>query len=128
MTLNEALSSMKAKLATVAGIKTVKIGIEANMSPADYPMIRVVPNRLLPGDPSHFRVCEVLVYFGLPILEAKDGLEAVLTQLMALEEQIVEVLLVGSGYKCQFLETQTSAGVVEHYELAVSRFKIIFPT
>ena len=128
MNLSAVLDSMKSKLAVVPGIKTIKVGIETNMAPTDYPIIRLVPSRITGGDPSHFRNCEVLVYFGINLLEAQVGLEAVLDRLMNMEQEIVDALSTGSGYKCSFIETLTSAGVVEHYELAVARFKVSFPS
>ena len=46
-----ALEAARDALALIAGVASCKIGLEANISPADYPLIRVVPSRLTPGRP-----------------------------------------------------------------------------
>jgi len=38
------LETIRNKLATVPGVKTCKIGLEANILPEDYPMVRLVPS------------------------------------------------------------------------------------
>lgn len=45
------LASLKAALATVPDVMSCKIGLEANMTAEDYPMIRIVPSRLMPPGP-----------------------------------------------------------------------------
>ena len=39
------LKQIKERLTNLDGIKTLKIGIEPNISPSDYPIIRIVANR-----------------------------------------------------------------------------------
>jgi len=39
------LQTIRDKLATVPGVKTCKIGLEANISPDDYPMVRLAACR-----------------------------------------------------------------------------------
>ena len=51
-------------MALIAGVASCKIGLESNISPADYPLIRVVPSRLTPGKPYGNRTIETLIYFG----------------------------------------------------------------
>ena len=45
-------------LADIPGVVSCKIGIEKNLSPADYPMIRLVPSRLSPGRPYSARTIQ----------------------------------------------------------------------
>ena len=40
-----ALEAVRNALAALPGVTTCKIGMEDNISPADYPLIRIVPGR-----------------------------------------------------------------------------------
>lgn len=46
---------------------TCKIGMEDNLTPLDYPMIRIVPSLSAPGATLGRRKTDLLIYFGLPI-------------------------------------------------------------
>lgn len=46
---------------------TCKIGMEDNLTPADYPMIRIVPSLSQPGATLGRRKTDAMIYFGLPI-------------------------------------------------------------
>lgn len=94
-----------------------RIGLEANISPADYPMIRLVPARLIPGRPYHARECETLIYFGTPIANS-EGLETVYEELFDLEAEILAVLKdIGARYR----ETITDEDRLDAYKLMVIR-------
>lgn len=78
MTAWEILAQIKGTLALVDGIATCAIGLEANITPSDYPLIRIVPTRLIPKDEVGNRaLIELTLYFGDALLESADGLEAV---------------------------------------------------
>jgi hypothetical protein len=53
-TVMTTLEAARDAMALIAGVASCKIGLESNISPADYPLIRVVPSRLTPG-----RVAEI---------------------------------------------------------------------
>ena len=57
-----ALEAARDALAAIAGVASCKIGLEANISPASYPLIRLVPARITPGRPYGNRTAEVLIY------------------------------------------------------------------
>jgi hypothetical protein len=57
-----ALEDLRDALALVPGIASCKIGLEANISPADYPMIRIVPSRILDAAALGRRRAEVMIY------------------------------------------------------------------
>jgi hypothetical protein len=84
------LTSLRDALATVAGVATCKIGLEANMTPADYPMVRIVPSRVANGEVIGRRSVGVLIYFGQPIHEFSSGLEAQWQSLLAMESALLD--------------------------------------
>ena len=43
------LDGLRAALAKLPGVRTCKIGLETNISPGDYPMIRIVPSEIRPN-------------------------------------------------------------------------------
>ena len=62
-----ALEAARDALALIPGITSCKIGTEDGISPADFPLIRIEPLRVTPGQPYGKRTCEVVVHFGLPV-------------------------------------------------------------
>jgi hypothetical protein len=125
---------MKTALAAIPGVASCKIGLEANITAADYPLIRIVPTRLNPPTTGNTRrQVEVLIYCGVPRLEAHDGLETVYEELLTLEGQIVEALqfaLVQAGItqgefiEPQFIETVTDEDRLPHYKLFALRWRV----
>lgn len=114
------LEAARDALAAIAGVASCKVGIEANLSPDDYPMIRLVPARLIPGRPYHGRECETLIYFGTPTANS-EGLEAVYEALFDLEAEILTVLReLGARYR----ETITDEDRLDAYKLMVIRADI----
>jgi hypothetical protein len=92
MTLGSAyplLAAVRDKLAAVSGVATCKIGLEANMTPADYPMVRIVPSRLTNGPTISRRTVDCLIYFGQPIHEFSTGLEDQYQSLLAMEQALI---------------------------------------
>ena len=85
----DALSAVPG-LAQVAGNTSCAIGLEDGISPAQYPLIRIVPVRIVPGRPYHQRTLEALIYFGAQITTSQ-GLESVFAALFEMEKAIVDV-------------------------------------
>lgn len=117
------LEALRDHLGAVPGIVTSKIGLEANMTPADYPMVRLVPSRIAGSDTFHRRSTQLLVYFGMPIHEFTDGLEVMYEQLLALEASLIAAAASGPVF-CQYLETILDEDRVDGYKLMALRLRI----
>lgn len=137
MTPFATLILLKDTLAAVEGVASCRIGLEANITPADYPLIRIVPTRLIPStladdDDLYLRQMEVLIYFGAALLEAADGLEAVYAELLTLEAAINQALVTAAQavndsvayFQLAYVETITDEDRLPHYKLFASRWRI----
>ena len=114
------LVTLRDSMADIDCVKTCKIGVETGISPADYPMIRLVPVRITPGSPYNRRTAEVSVYFGVNITES-EGLEYVYQQLMGLEAEIIKTIKAEGG---KYIETITDEDRLDTYKLMFIRFEI----
>jgi hypothetical protein len=103
------LETLRDELAAIDGVQSCKIGVEADVSPADYPMVRLVPLRIIPGRPYQNREAEVLVYFGAPVAHS-EGMEAVYDALFALELAILRILR-SSGHRYRETITDDAEGL-----------------
>jgi hypothetical protein len=101
-----ALQALRDELAEIEGVASVAIGRERNISPDDYPLIRLEPLRALPGRPYHQRTVECLAYFGAKIADS-EGMETVYTALLEMEAAILEVLRANG---CRYTETIIEPG------------------
>lgn len=110
---------LKNKFFEIPAVKTSKIGIEANIAPEDYPIVRIVPSIIRRTD-SITRATELLIYFGTPIYESEDGLEAIYEGLLNLEQAII-LALQGNGFLIKYLDTITDEDRIEHYKLFAVR-------
>lgn len=135
MTPWEILTQIKTTLATIPAIASCKVGLEANITASDYPLIRIVPTRLTPEDDVGNRATmEMTVYFGAAMLEVESGgLEAVYASLFALEAAIREAVLFTAKLAAWQLEQTMTARYVDtlfdqdalvHYKICASRFEI----
>ena len=119
-----AMNTMEAArdaLATITGVASCKVGLEANISPADYPLIRLVPSRLTPGKPYGNRTVETLIYFGAQTTKS-EGLETVYDDLFALESAIIAKV---QGLGGRYRETITDEDRVEGgYKLMMIRCEL----
>lgn len=97
-------------------------------------MRRIVPSRWLPSTgPNSRHHLELLIYCGMPLLEASDGLEAVYAGLLALEEAIREQMqfaLLQAGLdagvflRSEYLETITDEDRLPLYKLFALRWRV----
>jgi hypothetical protein len=69
----DTLEAARDALKLITGVASCKIGLEPNISPADYPLIRLVPSRLTPGRPYSARTIETLIYFGAQTAKSGSG-------------------------------------------------------
>lgn len=127
------LTLIKTVLASVPGIASCRIGLEAAITADDYPIIRIVPTRLIPQEVGQRRQMELLIYFGAPLLEASDGLEAVYETLLEMEQSIKDALTLtvvktardqGQYLKTQYMETITDEDRLPHYKLFAMRWRV----
>jgi hypothetical protein len=116
-----ALEAARDALALVDGVATCKIGQEANLSPADYPLIRIVPVRITPGRPYNNRTAEVLIYFGMDRGESEDGLEDLYDRLFTMEAAILEVIRTLQG---RWVETLTDRDELPAYKIMAVRCEL----
>lgn len=134
MTLFELLTLIKTTLAAVPGVATCQIGLEAAITADDYPLIRIVPSRLQPpAEGATRRGMELLIYCGMPLLEASDGLEAVYAGLLTLEAEILEAmqfrliqagLNAGAFLRSEYVETITDEDRLPLYKLFALRWRV----
>jgi len=114
------LETLRDAMGDIDGVNSCKIGLERNMSPADYPMVRVVPVRILPGKPYNQRTAEIQVFFGANI-SASEGLESVYSALFELEAEIIKVIKAQGG---RYIDTVTDEDRLDTYKLMVIRMEI----
>ena len=134
MTPFELLTLLKTTLASVPEVASCKIGLEAGITAEDYPLIRIVPTRLNPpAEGATRRAMDVLIYFGAPLLEVSDGLDAVYETLLTMEGAILERMqfaLIGAGLAQEaflastFVETLTDEDRLPHYKLFAMRWRV----
>lgn len=125
-----ALETLRDALGGISGVQTCKIGLEENITPADYPIIRIVPTRLADGVAIGRRICDLTIYFGQPIAAFDDvpdassrvRLEKLYGALFDMEASIRTVLAQNSG---RYLETITDEDRLETYKLMAIRGDII---
>lgn len=115
-----ALEALRDALALIPGVASCKVGIEPNISPADYPLIRIVPSRIIPGRPYTTRTADCLIYFGVD-LATSEGLESVYDGLFTLESAILEVVKAQDG---RYIETLTDRDEMDAYKLMAVRAEI----
>lgn len=126
------LEWLRDALATVDGVKTAKIGFESNMTPGDYPIVRVVPGRI--GMPQFargmspingIREIDSLVYFGMPIHEHEEGLEALYTEILAMEQSLLAALPTQGLYSARWVETFLDEDRLDAYKLMAMRVVVV---
>lgn len=114
------LEGLRDALATIPGVKSCAIGVESNISPIDYPMIRIVPSRITLGRPYDKRTSETLIYFGVNKANS-EGLEKVYDELFTLEALIIEKL---KTLDCRYIETITDEDRLDTYKLMTIRAEV----
>lgn len=118
------LETLRDRLAQVDGVKTCRIGMEATITPDDYPMVRIVPSRLENGSTPVERRCDALIYFGRPVHEFEGGLEALYAELFEMEAALIDAAVHDSGVYCTYVETILDEDRVEAYKLMALSVRI----
>jgi hypothetical protein len=118
-----ALLVLKTALGLVTGVASCKIGLESNMTPADYPMVRIVPNLSRHSEIIGSRETEVFIFFGKPIHEFEAGLEDLYQELYDMEAALINAAET-SGVYCQYKETIADEDRVDGYKLMALRVMV----
>lgn len=118
-----ALEAARDALSDLPGVASCKVGLEANISPIDYPLVRVVPVRMTPGRPYSRRTIECQVYIGWNATEAQAGLEGVYESLLALEELVRDTITQDLGGR--YIETLTDEDRLDTYKLMAIRCELV---
>lgn len=115
---------LRDQLATVPGVATCRIGLEANMTPADYPMVRIVPSKVREADVIGQRAAECLVYFGQPVHEFTGGLEAQWASLLDIEARLITAAQQTPDVLVMYRETILDEDRVDAYKLLALRVEL----
>ncbi len=116
-----ALEGMRDSLATIPGVASCKIGLESNISPADYPLIRIVPSRIN-QDGMDTRNIDCMIYFGMAISESETGLEADYSALFGMEADInAKLPKMGAMYR----ETIADEDRLDTYKVMAIRCEVV---
>jgi hypothetical protein len=118
------LETLRDRLAQVDGVRSCRIGMEATITPEDYPMVRIVPSRLENGSALAERRCEALIYFGKPIHEFEAGLEALYGEMFEMEAALTNAAVYDSGVYVTYVETILDEDRNDAYKLAALSVRI----
>ena len=120
---------IKARLAVLPGVKTCKIGLEANLVAEDYPIVRLVPSRIAPLDPRGGidALNPLLIYYGWNLLEVDVGLEAIYEKLFAWRDAIRTAMLDPdeSPLMWEYQDTFFDEDRLDRYKVFVDRYRVV---
>ncbi len=117
------LTLIQTKLSTIATITTCKIGLEEALSPADYPIIRIVAGNSQNTEYKH-TLHQVKIYYGFNLSEF-DGLDTIYQKLYSLEKEIrglIELDL--EPYLCKWVNTISDEDRLQGYKILCSTFEV----
>ena len=110
-------------LANLNGVATCRIGLEPNMTAADYPIIRIVPSVHRRGQQTTTDL-SVLIYYGELAHAFEDGgIEAQYDWLFEMEAKIKDAAI-SSGVRCLWEETVLDEDRLPGYKVFASRFSL----
>lgn len=110
------LDTLSQEIIKIDFVNSVGIGIEPNLAPQDYPMVRIVPQRFTPGKYNN-RICECGFFFGMATNDA-DGRENVYKRLFELERELIRIIKEQGG---RYFETVTDEAALDTYKLMYIR-------
>ncbi len=128
MSIFDALSEIK-KILSVVNVKTVKLGLEPNISPSDYPIIRIVAgnSEISTGFDGWSENFDFKVYCGYK-LDEKIGVENIYKQIYTLENEIKFLLhntqiFDGAGL-IKFQNTVSDEDTLKNFKVLCLSFRI----
>lgn len=120
----DTLRALRDAMATVPGVATCRVGMEANLTPDDYPMVRLVPSVIRFAEVIGRRRCELLVYFGQPLHEFDAGLEELYAELLDMESALLTAAQAAPGLYVEYLETVLDEDRIDAYKLMALRLVV----
>lgn len=118
-----ALVTLRDKLATLPGVSTCRIGLEVNMTAADYPMIRIVPSLFRRGEKTT-QSLSILIYYGEKAHDFEPGgIEAQYEWLFDMERQVKDAVI-SSGVRALWQDTALDEDRLPGYKIFASRFTL----
>jgi len=126
MAIYDILTTIQGRLELLDKVTTCKIGLESNLTAADYPIIRIVPSILRNNTSCAWRVdAEVIVYYGeLSYGFSDGGIQAQYEWLLEMDVQIRDVMEVGSNWRAKWLDTVLDEDRLPGYKIFASRYLI----
>jgi hypothetical protein len=118
------LETLRDRLAQVDGVQTCRIGMEATITPEDYPIVRIVPSRIEPATSIEGRRCEALIYFGRPVHEFASGMEALYGEMFQMESALINAAVYDSAVYVTYVETILDEDRNDAYKLAALSVKL----
>jgi hypothetical protein len=131
------LRYLRTALAAVPGVQTCRIGLEATITPDDYPIVRIVPSELAVPDFARnmpaMSVREVvcLIYFGRPLHEfdgnqdgSEAGIEGLYDELFTMERALIDALPKVGPYSARYIETITDEDRGEAFKMMALRVSV----
>lgn len=120
-----ALEALRDTMSGLPGVQSCRIGMEATLTPSDYPMVRIVPSKLDELNVRTTRSCECLIYFGVPLHEFEEGLEAVYRDLLTMETTLLEAARSRPDrFYVRHVETILDEDRVDAYKLMALRVEV----
>jgi hypothetical protein len=120
MSVMNLLEALRDALARVPDVNTCKIGLEPDIAPEDYPIVRIVPSAIKDGRVMGRRHVDLLIYFGMPINES-EGVEVLYAAQLAMESNLRAALYSAGGL---YRETVMDEDRIEAYKLMAIRGEI----
>jgi hypothetical protein len=132
MQMMDVLTVLKNRIAALPGIATCKIGLEDNLTPDDYPMVRIVPSRVEPSANGTRLKMELLIYFGAPVQPFDDTpdaggrvrMEKLYAALFDIEAALRALPRNGDGFAYRYRDTITDEDRLDTYKIMAVRAEV----
>jgi hypothetical protein len=126
MAIYDVLTTIQSRCEALDNVTTCKIGLEPNLTAADYPIVRIVPSVLRNNTACAWRVdAEVIIYYGELSYAFNDGgIEAQYEWLLAMDVTIRNIIEVGDGWRAKWLDTVLDEDRLPGYKIFASRYLI----
>lgn len=103
------------------GVQSIAVGIEANITAADYPLIRVVPSTYRRDDDTQYAL-DFIVYYGALSHAFQDGgLDAQYAYLFDMESKIKRIVI-GAKVLANWQDTMLDEDRLPGYKIFASRY------
>lgn len=116
----------KEALSGINGIQTIAIGIEPNITPRDYPMIRILPIDARPDQSiGDYERVQLDIYIGLADKFDKDGYEQIYETLESFERQVKDRLNTDNNAAFFWKFTKQDEDRLQNVKVIVCRFEVV---